>query len=162
MNHPRTSTTIQINSLEALERLLGGDTAFEMRVRQAVAVAFAQKHLKPILESKHFKDTLASAEKVICLSAEETIKEEIGQIVQKGKGFDRKYVAEVAPKLQEQLKKQIDTFVAAEIERLVSERISAIDFKSIEGYIDRLVKGKVGDEVNRRVKERFEKALKDN
>lgn len=39
---------IQINSLEALERLIGGDSELEFDIRQSVVEAFTKKHLKNI------------------------------------------------------------------------------------------------------------------
>ena len=40
------STKIQINSLEALERLIGGDTELEIEVRNSIVQEFAKKYLK--------------------------------------------------------------------------------------------------------------------
>ncbi len=40
--------TLQINNLEALERLIGGDTEVEMDIRRSVVDAFAEKYLKPM------------------------------------------------------------------------------------------------------------------
>lgn len=50
------STKLQINSLEAIERLIGGDTELELQLRQSVVEAFAKKHLKqlsvdPVIEN---------------------------------------------------------------------------------------------------------------
>lgn len=42
------STKIQINSLAALERLIGGDTELEIDLRRSVVEAFAKKHLKAV------------------------------------------------------------------------------------------------------------------
>lgn len=39
---------IQINSLEALERLIGGDTDVEIQIRNSVVQNFTNKHLKGI------------------------------------------------------------------------------------------------------------------
>lgn len=36
---------IQINSLEALERLIGGDTELEIDIRNSIVHKFTQKHL---------------------------------------------------------------------------------------------------------------------
>ena len=41
---------IQINNLEALERLLGNDSEFEMEVRNSVAQNFAKKYLKSLIQ----------------------------------------------------------------------------------------------------------------
>jgi hypothetical protein len=43
------TTKIQINSLEALERLIGGDSQLEIELRSAVAAAFAEKHIKTLV-----------------------------------------------------------------------------------------------------------------
>ena len=43
------STKIQINSLEALERLIGGDTDVEIEIRNSIVQEFAKKHLKGVI-----------------------------------------------------------------------------------------------------------------
>lgn len=43
---------VQINNLEALERLLGGDTEFEFELRQNVADTFAKKYLKGLVTTQ--------------------------------------------------------------------------------------------------------------
>lgn len=43
-----STLTLQINSLEALERLIGGDTETELAIRDNIANAFAGKYLKPL------------------------------------------------------------------------------------------------------------------
>jgi hypothetical protein len=40
------SIKLQINSLDALERLIGGDNEVELELRNWVVQAFAKKHLK--------------------------------------------------------------------------------------------------------------------
>jgi hypothetical protein len=46
MSQPRT--TIQINSLEALERLIGNDTELEMDIRRNIVEEFCKRHLKTL------------------------------------------------------------------------------------------------------------------
>lgn len=46
------STKIQINSLEALERLIGGDTELEIEVRNSIVQEFAKKYLKGIINEE--------------------------------------------------------------------------------------------------------------
>ena len=43
------SVTIQINSLEALERLIGNDNELEIQLRNSVAQDFATRHLKALV-----------------------------------------------------------------------------------------------------------------
>lgn len=44
------ATVIQINSLEALERLIGGDTNTEINIRNSVVQEFSKKHLKHVID----------------------------------------------------------------------------------------------------------------
>lgn len=67
---------IQINSLEALERLIGGDTQLEFDIRQSVVEAFAKKHLKSIANSEFAR----AAENTI----ERYIKDELTEEVKTG------------------------------------------------------------------------------
>lgn len=43
---------IQINSVEALERLIGGDTETEIEIRNSVVQEFAKRHLKAVTQEQ--------------------------------------------------------------------------------------------------------------
>jgi len=43
---------IQINSVEALERLIGGDTETEIEIRNSVVQQFAKRHLKAVAQEQ--------------------------------------------------------------------------------------------------------------
>jgi hypothetical protein len=45
----RSDVKVQINSLVALERLIGGDTEMEIEIRKSVATAFAKKYLNTVV-----------------------------------------------------------------------------------------------------------------
>lgn len=47
---------VQINSLEALERLIGGDTQIEIDIRDNIVDIFTRKHLKSIANEQFVKD----------------------------------------------------------------------------------------------------------
>ena len=47
-----SNITIQINNLAALERLLGGDSALEVSLRDSVAAKFADEHMMGLIKSK--------------------------------------------------------------------------------------------------------------
>lgn len=49
------STKIQINSLAALERLIGGDSELEIEVRNSVVQNFTKKYLKDVANSEIVK-----------------------------------------------------------------------------------------------------------
>lgn len=56
---------IQINSLAALERLIGGDTELEIEIRNSVIQAFSKKHLKDVANTETFKATERDVRKII-------------------------------------------------------------------------------------------------
>lgn len=47
----KNNITIQLNSLEALERLIGSDDQLEIAVRNSVISTFTSKHLKGLVFS---------------------------------------------------------------------------------------------------------------
>lgn len=49
-------TKIQINSLQALERLIGGDSDFEIEIRNSVVQEYAKNHLKALAQNFVFRD----------------------------------------------------------------------------------------------------------
>jgi hypothetical protein len=57
--------TIQINNLEALERLIGGDTEIEVDIRQNVVESFIRKHLKGIANETLVKQAVESVQKYV-------------------------------------------------------------------------------------------------
>ena len=44
------STKIQINSLAALERLIGGDSEMEIEIRNSIVQEFGKKHLRALID----------------------------------------------------------------------------------------------------------------
>jgi len=81
---------IQINSLAALERLLGNDTELEMDIRNSVADSFAKKYLKAVASKyleeetqKRLEEEVASLLKIKSMKVEldvyvkETIRKEV-------------------------------------------------------------------------------------
>ena len=52
-----TPVKIQINNLEALERLLGNDTELEAEIRKSIAYDFTKKHLKNLVTEDFVKKT---------------------------------------------------------------------------------------------------------
>jgi hypothetical protein len=102
---------IQINSLEALERLLGGDAALEIDVRASIAAAFAEKHLRSL--AKTF------AEAGLTGTVEHWLRDEVAQVVQVRSG-------QYSTKMESQLKPVYAAALKTEFDRLVSEKAAAM------------------------------------
>lgn len=66
--------TIQINSLDALERLIGGDAEVEIDIRQSVVERFVRKHLKGIANETLIKKAVEDVQKYVAALLLEEIK----------------------------------------------------------------------------------------
>lgn len=55
---------IQINSLEALERLIGGDTQVEIEIRNSIVQEFTKKYLKSLVSETLANQVIKEAVKV--------------------------------------------------------------------------------------------------
>ncbi len=113
---------IQIASLAALERLIGGDATIEIEIRQSVAENFAKKHLKSI---SHNELTSACNRDALKMLGEEFFQK---------KQFSGSYT--LKSEYLEGLKNAIDCQLRDKISQLVSESIAAFGSKE---SIDRLI-----------------------
>jgi len=105
------SLKIQINNLEALERLLGGDTEIEFDIRQNIVETFARKHIKTLVN-----DELIS-------KATEGLKKEIEDaFVIKTSGWSGSYA--LTTKAREMLKEHIDLEKKILVQGLVNEHFT--------------------------------------
>jgi len=69
------STKIQINSLEALERLIGNDNELEIEIRNSIVANFTKKYLKDLAKSDLMTDTAKAIQEEIKTEFFETLKE---------------------------------------------------------------------------------------
>lgn len=120
---------IQINSLEALERLIGGDSELEIDIRNSVVQKFSKRHLKDI------------ANKFISDGVIRSIKEELNN-----EYFDKSNYRHVklTPEFQKILESSVDSHVRSLIKSRISERINS-------GELDEVIQGRVELEVSRHV-----------
>lgn len=58
-NMLKNNVTLQINSLDALEKLIGGDSQIEIDIRNSTAYAFTKKHIKNFIDD-NFAAKIAS------------------------------------------------------------------------------------------------------
>lgn len=142
----KSNLTLQINSLEALERLIGNDSATEVEIRNSVVQKFAEKHLKPIA------DTVLSR---IDDAVKQLVAEDI--VTYKKDGWKSSVVLkdEYKALIQEEISKKIGSEIEASCAFATQKFIETLD-----DVVDKRVK-RVGDEhitafVNRRVSEKLE------
>ncbi len=144
--------TLQINSLEALERLIGGDTEMELSIRQNIADAFAEKYLKSIvntsdsklktLKTKMEAEVSAEIDKRIC----DTQRSIYGQITLGG--------------LSQHTKSFVGSEVSLAITKMVQESVaSKIKSLDIEAHIDKVVNLEVAAKIKAEVAKKLQKML---
>jgi len=138
------SIKIQINSLEALERLIGNDNELEFELRNNVVQNFAGKHLKELsrnLTECHLKD--------IKYHISEEIKGLIGE-------FKNNCRSEFV--FNAEVKKSMKTFVRTEIESIIKEHIEKTMTTTLE-EVETQIKLYVNSHVQSLVKQKFEEAV---
>ena len=123
------SVKIQINSLAALEKLIGNDNELEIEVRRSVVNDFAKKHLKNIAD-----ETIVSKAAV---AVKNEVENQFFDVVQQGWYEHIVFKPDVIEKLKGDLKVAVDSQLSSLVALAVDEQKS---LKTIEARIDRAVK----------------------
>lgn len=152
--------TIQINSLEALERLIGGSTQAEIDIRNAVVQSFTDKHLKPLAQAPDMKALAQSLSTAAKFSIEKLVAESIGEVRMSWNGLVE------SVKLSSPVKKEIDERVKLTTSVLIDDAVAATTKTLSEGLAARIAGAvkhrldyEIGQEVKNQVGEAFRRAL---
>lgn len=145
---------IQIASLEALERLIGGDSQLEIEIRESVVQNFAKKHLKGVAEAKSFKQAENAVTNFMTdhfltkdsWTSNFKFKPEVLddlklKLINQGQSFINLKIEETLKALGS--KERLEQTVNIAVDRIVNE----IEVKITSGHIEKLV--------NQRLKERL-------
>lgn len=139
---------IQINSLQALERLIGGDNEIEIEIRNSVVQDFASKHLKSVADSDGFKKRIndisdgiireAIQKNVITAGLNNRIVNALNESVAT---VEREVKDEsLAKKVQE----RVDSTINKAVRKIEDEISTAILTKRIDKMVDEKIKQKLG------------------
>lgn len=144
--------TIQINSLEALERLLGGSSQMEVDVRNSIVHAFTKKYLKSIALTEPLARAASEVSRHLQISLDAEIALQVGSI-------KRTYYSTLeSVKPNEEIKTAIQAAARDAVEKLiqaaVKEAVAHIDLKAA-------VNKTVAAHVDFRVREQMQKLLSD-
>jgi len=151
-------TKIQLNSLSALERLIGGDTELEVEIRNSVVQEFAKKHLKCIADNE-----IASVEGNIRRS----IREQIDSLYGKEKYGRFGYYYELSEDQNKAIRERVDECVNEAIKERLSElNLTELIDRSARSYIfnavDKYVKEEsIRDAIRAGVKEKISSIMKE-
>lgn len=139
------SIKIQINSVEALERLLGNDQELEVEVRKSVVEAFGKSFVKSVANSTAVAEKLESMR-------EETMEKstEYAERILSVRDTSTGWRYSVA--LTDELKAKIKDAVVTQTHLLIAETISSLD-------IDNMVSEKVAKKLELVVHQQVTKAV---
>lgn len=146
--------TLQINSKEALERLIGGDTKTEIDIRNSVVQKFAEKHLKPIVNSAPVTDTINQikqhAQKYIaeaCVKEIASFKYSFGNYIQ-----DIKLHPEIESIIKSKIKESIDKLIIERVNAAIEQYYNeAVLTKRINVMMDHNIKVLVNEKIKERL-----------
>jgi F420-0:gamma-glutamyl ligase-like protein len=139
------SVKIQINSREALERLIGGDSELEVELRNSVVQDFSNRHLKSIAT-------------VMVGRIESAAQQAVKEVAEKQIGFLNYDIGRTYFKLKPEVKTAIENEVANLIQeetRKVAEAFDAegIIKKMVEDRLNAVFKEQVANEVRKQLTE---------
>ena len=148
------ATTIQINNLDALERLIGGDSALEIELRNNIVQNFAQKHLKCLVNTGALEDV----KKSIISECTKRVEELVGKVITGTYRYDSHIQLNDAIKTA--ISSQVDTLIRDQVRGKIEERFKAWENGAITKTINDRVDVLVKQTIEAGVKEKFEKMLK--
>ena len=142
-------TVLQINSLEALERLIGGDSEVETEIRNNIVQNFAKKHLKPLVNEGMIKRVEREIENQtvrLKRDIQDKIKESLvtgGLAVQTTKNDWGRYninlnhalKEELFDGVREEIKDKLNTIIKEETEKIIEEHLRANVAQYYDWYV---------------------------
>lgn len=144
---------IQINNLEALERLIGNDNEIEFEIRQSVVEAFSKKHLRSLANCEFSKAAENTIQAYLSKELLETVKlgnwtTEVRLKGEYAKAFDAAILRRVEEVIKGIVEKAIDASGHKDkLNRLIADRVNYITDQwsiiNIERRIDAAVNEKI-------------------
>lgn len=148
--------TIQINNLEALERLIGGNSEVEIEVRNSVIQKFSEKHLKPLANCEPITSTLKTIAEAIKIQVIEKCSKEIATFQQSWSGGinDIKLRPEIMSEIDRQVRVLTDKNIQDAVDKSVKFWVNDAELKE---RINKKFEYYTTDHINNEIKKRIEK-----
>jgi len=147
---------LQINSLAALERLIGGDTAVEIEIRNNIVQEFTKKHLKGVATER----IVSLAESNVKTAAATIAKEAATQALDKlgmfsGNSWSPTFVikSEVKASLRDAAVTEVDAIIRDAVKAAVAKYGDAVITARVNRLVDDHINARISDGVNTRLKE---------
>jgi len=149
--------TLQINNLEALERLIGGDTHVEMDIRQSVVEAFTKKHLKALATTQSLNTLLVALKTEINNELIKTVKQGYSSTIMLTNEAKSAIGAEIDEIINTQLhayilevmgnkkiKERLSELIERQANYINTELSSSVIEKRLNAMVDAKIKEKLG------------------
>ncbi len=120
---------IQINSLEALERLIGGDSELEIEIRSNIVQEFSRKHLKSIANTKAIQESI----KKIDIRVNSAVEHEFKKYFEIKLSYPRMTTLKEAER--KAIRNSVRSVIDTEIMALINKSIDNMDIDSMVEYI---------------------------
>jgi hypothetical protein len=146
---------LQINSLEALERLIGGDSEVELEIRNNIVQEFTKKHLKALVNEGSIQKVANAIDKRLRDKAEEIIVDKFG--IESGNYWNSKFTLNDTAKAA--LNDAADSAFRSHIIRLFAETERRMAERYSEQYISEQITRVVDANVNKRIAEGVKERL---
>ena len=144
---------LQINSLAAIERLIGGESEVELDIRNNIVEAFAKKHLKPVLNSPVFQRVVVDIQS----QYDQAMISQVGNITNFGR-WDQKVV--LKPELLETLRTTARAAANAAIQEQIDNGVKAAVAIFTPAYIQNQIEKRVTEVVAKQISEGVDARLK--
>jgi len=145
---------LQINSLDALERLIGGDAEVEVEIRNNIAAKFAEKHLKQLANSSEVMGALTKAQ----CELREMVQTQVTTALVKVK--NSAYYGMKIGDLHSEIKTLIEEAVKTSVDAVVTNAVRADVAKlATQEILERKITREVTSQVNERVTTEVKKRI---
>ena len=128
---------VQINSLEALERLIGENPEFEFDIRQNIVQKFAEKHLKSVANSEIMK----------------TAEKEIKKHIWTQKGYNTVIHPKLKSAIESEIKETYNKILNESFKKLKNEHVKLINAKFREFEEETL--NKITEKITKKLSEKY-------
>lgn len=140
---------LQINSLQALERLIGGDTNVEIEIRNNIVQEFAKKHLKALVNEGTIKAEADKLDRALRLEVQNVLSSKFGTIT--GSHWNQTFT--INPKCKSAIEDIADRAYRAEIQKMWDCVENDLRARFTPERIEAEIERKLTSEINRRIDE---------
>lgn len=148
---------IQINSLEALERLIGGDSELEIEIRNSIVQEFAKKHLKCLAQTEVIATAVTDAKTIFTDFAKSEVTRQIGEVKRHWGTLSYNLEKDVINAIKDAVSRELRVTIAEHVESLAKKHVEGLD---IEKFINKKIDTTIQEKIESGVRKRFEEVLK--